>query len=65
MFAISEIIFQIYKRMESPFVESNVYISLEEFQKRISVGEQLVILDDLVLDVSKFKHNHPGGTFVV
>ena len=26
-------------------------------------GEQLVILDEYVLDISKFMYEHPGGTF--
>jgi cytochrome b involved in lipid metabolism len=37
----------------------------EEFAERVTDGEQLVILDDMVLDVSKFKPNHPGGKFVL
>ena len=28
-------------------------------------GKKLVILDDLVLDVSLFAANHPGGRFVL
>lgn len=28
-------------------------------------GEKLVILDDMVLDVSKFMSNHPGGRFAI
>jgi hypothetical protein len=28
-------------------------------------GEQLAIFNDYVIDLSKFKSNHPGGTFVI
>lgn len=40
-------------------------ISKEEFENRVIGGEQLVILDDLVLDVSSFRFSHPGGKFVI
>lgn len=36
-------------------------ISLEDFDQRIDGGEELVILDDMVLNVAKFKSEHPGG----
>ena len=32
---------------------------------RVQKGESLVILDDLVLDVSKYASEHPGGTFLL
>lgn len=32
---------------------------------RIEGGEQLVILDDLVLDVTDYQWTHPGGWFVI
>jgi hypothetical protein len=38
---------------------------MEEFNERVSQGEQLVLLDDLVLDISSFKHEHPGGEFLL
>ena len=28
-------------------------------------NQQLVILDDMVLDVTKFQFSHPGGTFSI
>lgn len=36
-----------------------------EFEQKIKNGEQLVILDDLVLDVSKYADFHPGGAFLI
>ncbi len=31
----------------------------------ISRGEKLVLLDDMVLDVTKFRSEHPGGQFLI
>jgi cytochrome b involved in lipid metabolism len=56
---------QRYKRQEQPLLESQIIITKMEFEQRVRGGEQLVTLDDLVLDVSSFKYNHPGGKFVV
>ena len=36
-----------------------------EFQQAIVNGRKLVILDEFVLDVSKFIDYHPGGRFVL
>ena len=38
---------------------------MEEFKQRLAEGEELAILEDLVVDLSKFKFNHPGGKFVI
>ena len=40
-------------------------ISREEFDERVSQEEHLVILDDMVLDVSRFMKEHPGGQFLL
>jgi len=40
-------------------------ISSQEFQSRVKKGEKLVLLDDMVLDVTRFMFNHPGGKFVI
>ena len=37
----------------------------KEFEERIAGGEQLVLLDDLVLDISQYEINQPGGRFVI
>jgi hypothetical protein len=52
-------------RKEIPFEPQVISVSGEEFEERIRNGEQLVILEDLVLDVSDFKADHPGGQFAV
>ena len=53
------------KEREDPFIETDERMTLEEFKKRISEGERLVILDEYVLDVSQFCYNHPGGRFAI
>ena len=37
----------------------------EEFEKVNKDQRKLVILDDLVLDVTLFAQNHPGGRFLL
>ena len=61
----SEGFYQVDIRKESTFNEPHIVIKKEEFDERVKEGEQLVILDDLVLDISKYKPNHPGGRFVL
>lgn len=63
--ALFEILHQNYKRKEQPFADTEKLISRNEFDERIKRGEQLVLLDDLVLDVSRFKYEHPGGAFLL
>lgn len=49
---------------EEPFDNKKAApISLEEFNKRVKAGEKLVILDDMVIDVSDYMDHHPGGRF--
>jgi cytochrome b involved in lipid metabolism len=40
-------------------------ITVSEFEKRILAGDVLVILDDLVLDMSEYMFSHPGGTHLI
>ena len=40
-------------------------MSREEFDDRITKGEMLVLLDDLVLNVEAFAKEHPGGRFLI
>ncbi len=47
-------------------MEKDKSMSLEEFNDRVFVrGEKLVLLDDMVLDISKYMFNHPGGKFLL
>lgn len=36
-----------------------------ELDTRIRQGEALIVLDDLILDVSEYQFYHPGGKFVI
>ena len=40
-------------------------MTAEEFRRRCEEGEELVILDDLVLKVDDFSKYHPGGYFAI
>lgn len=51
---------------EKPFsCNTDNSITLEDFEALLKKGEKLVILDDLVLDVSWFMGEHPGGLFTL
>jgi len=39
-------------------------MTVQEFEQRVKSGEQLCILDDLVLDVGDYGRYHPGGSFL-
>lgn len=60
-----EVYYQRLWRKESPYLETQTIISQGEYYMRVEGGEQLVILDDLVLDVSEYQWTHPGGWFVI
>ena len=36
---------------------------MQEFKESVNSGKQFVILDDMVIDVSIFMDDHPGGKF--
>ena len=40
-------------------------MSVHEFEEELKSGKKLMILDDLILDVSEFYKAHPGGKFVI
>lgn len=60
-----EIGYQIFQRRQNPFRDVDERITIEEFRKKVESGEKLVILDDMILDVTNFAWNHPGGKFVI
>ena len=37
----------------------------EELEKRIAKGEKLMVLDNMIIDVSSFAYTHPGGQFLI
>ena len=60
-----EIFYQVYKRKEQPFRDVPERIPRHEFDERIARGDKLVLLDDMILDVRKFRSEHPGGQFLI
>jgi hypothetical protein len=65
LLATFEIFYQLYKKKEQPFREVHERIPRHEFDEMIARGEKLVILDDMVLDVRRFRSEHPGGQFLI
>lgn len=64
LLAIFELIYQLLKlRKPIAFDNTDKTMTLDEFENRIKNGQKLVILDDLVLNVAKFRFYHPGGKF--
>lgn len=63
--AIFEICYQYVKKNEDSLVYPNLNISEATFEERIKNGEKLVVLDNMVLDVSSFAYSHPGGQFLI
>lgn len=52
---------------EDPFpnLDNQPVISEDEFEQKIKNGERLVILDNLVLDLTNYELFHPGGKFLL
>lgn len=44
-----------------PDVNQLPEITTEEFKKRVEAGEQLIVIGNIVHDVSKWIPHHPGG----
>ena len=54
------------KQREDEFpTEGYAVISEEEFNNRVRKGETLCILDNLVLNLQPYFHQHPGGAFLL
>lgn len=67
LFVGNEIYYQYWRRLEDPFIIEEFYpvITSDEFEERVRNGEKLVILDNLVLDITDFLKMHPGGSFLL
>jgi len=66
LFVLSvEIFYQIYKRLEPTKEYPVLELTIDEVDERVNGGQSLVILEDLVIDVSSFMNRHPGGTFAL
>lgn len=54
------------KAMEDDFAHTKLnQITLTEFNSRVKDGEKLVLLDDMVIELSRFAYSHPGGAFLI
>eukprot|EP00347_Sterkiella_histriomuscorum_P017418 403349450 len=40
-------------------------LTIDDYYEKVNKGEQLMLLDDVVLDVRKYKLDHPGGQFLM
>lgn len=58
-------VFRTIKKGQTPFKEVSATMTIDDFNKRIFVDENLVILDDTVLDITSYLNNHSGGKFVM
>ncbi len=68
LLVLFEIRHQRILRSEVPFKSADVLqksFSKQSFESEIRAGSKLVIIDNLVLDVSEFISVHPGGKFVI
>ena len=67
LFSLMEFSHQSFLRAEPvPFTEPLSVMSQTEFNSIVNSKERkLVVLDDLVLDVTDFANSHPGGRFVL
>lgn len=67
IYILSEILFRLMRMKEDPFpnLDNQPVISEDEFEQKIKNGERLVILDNLVLDLTNYELFHPGGKFLL
>lgn len=65
IFLYFEYRFQKFWWEEVPYVLPAKVMTVEQFEHALEAGEKLMILDDLILDVSEFYRVHPGGKFVI
>ena len=65
MLLIGEVFHRLTLTKEQSFNITNVTITKEDFDERVSLGEKLVILDGFVLNIADFITHHPGGKFAL
>mmetsp|Transcript_1317 Transcript_1317/g.1691 ORF Transcript_1317/g.1691 Transcript_1317/m.1691 type:complete len:290 (-) Transcript_1317:1036-1905(-) len=67
MCVLLEVLHQCKLRSERPFLAASAKVgeayTVADFKSRVANGEQLVVLDDMVLDVKGYLDDHPGGKF--
>lgn len=62
---VCEVLHQLRLRRQPEFNSSKTLVTHHEFLEKIKKGEKLVILDDMVVDISGFLLTHPGGRFAL
>lgn len=62
---IMEIWFRKMRAEKDEFVKPPVSMTESEFEEKIKNGEELWIMDDLVLNLKDFTRWHPGGEFTL
>eukprot|EP00347_Sterkiella_histriomuscorum_P018766 403344262 len=60
-----ELTFRFVHRKNTKFISHPNKMTVQEFEDRIKKGEQLVLMNHLVLDISRYKFSHPAGAFVI
>lgn len=67
MFGILEVVFRLWRNKSGPLTMKNITntMTTEEYEKAVHEGRKLCILDDYVLDVTKYASRHPGGQFLI
>ena len=67
LFAMCEACFRLFRYREDPYPDMEKYpvITEQEFEAKVLAGENLSILDNMVLDLTDFAHTHPGGAFLI
>lgn len=67
IFLVFEVLYQLELRREDPVpnLDSFRVISEEEFHSRVVSGENLWVFDNLVLDLTNYWNQHPGGAFLM
>jgi len=63
-----EVLFRRMRRREDSLeIDLSQYpkITASDFEKRVKEGEKLYILDNLVLNLESYIHQHPGGAFLM
>jgi len=60
-----EIWFQLDRRREIPFKSPPTKVSHHQYMEMVEAGHDVAVIDDLVVDLTKYHFHHPGGAFVL
>lgn len=67
LYLAGELYFRKVRGGEDPFPDLSKYPVLSEaaFKAKVEHGEKLVILDNVILNLAAYEHQHPGGAFLL